>query len=298
MPTLLRALQTLDSHAYLYITSAAVGELDGLKNSANAQVSRSARAVTRQLETLMAARHPGLRGQTVEAARSALRLACLSVAMPWRRDGGASAPTGDERILAAALSLQQGGTRVILLSDDVNLRLRASISGVPSVGAARTPSSVAELLAVAGPALQLPPPPPPQPVRPVREPPLPLAAVALALQCIAAGCSAHWEALYRAEYGDMADVAVGEKAPFDGRACLRLMRKHWSLVFAPAGFPRSAREAGERLEAAAKGVPGQETAREAAGDALLLLSALPEGVPGAEAARAEAQALCDSLGIR
>ena len=91
------------------------------------------------------------RGETVAEWRAALA------------DANAGAPggrgSGDDCILATALRLRAAGSRVLLVTNDANLRLKARVNGLPACTDSGLPATPAALAEVA--AAPTPPPPPP-----------------------------------------------------------------------------------------------------------------------------------------
>ena len=154
LPQLLRAAETLRGHAFAVVPWTAVCELDGLKRSADADVAKLAREAIRGLASSLGAGgdHCFFRGESAAEWRAAVAEADHLV------PGGRG--SGDDRILATALRLRAAGSRVLLVTNDANLRLKALVNGLPACadsGLPTTPAALAEVVAA-------PPPPPPPPL--------------------------------------------------------------------------------------------------------------------------------------
>jgi hypothetical protein len=152
MPQLQRASDALRGHAFAVVPWTAVCELDGLKSSADGGVAKQARDAIKALVAAMGDGPDGFfRGETVAEWRAALA------------DANAGAPggrgSGDDCILATALRLRAAGSRVLLVTNDANLRLKALVNGLPACTDSGLPATPAALAEVA--AAPTPPPPPP-----------------------------------------------------------------------------------------------------------------------------------------
>ena len=154
LPQLLRAAETLRGHAFAVIPWTAVCELDGLKRSADGNVAKLAREAIRGLAAALGGGGDDsfFRGESAAEWRAAVAEADQLV------PGGRG--SGDDRILATAMRLRAAGSRVLLVTNDANLRLKALVNGLPACadsGLPATPAALADVVAA-------PPPPPPPPL--------------------------------------------------------------------------------------------------------------------------------------
>jgi hypothetical protein len=151
MPALHRAAAALAGAAVAVVPWTAVCELDGLKRSPSADVAKLARDANAALSHAFAAAHPFFRGESAAEWRAAAAEADASA------PGGAG--SGDDRILASALRLRRKGSRVLLVTNDTNLRLKALVNGLPACPEHALPDTPAALAAVVDAPPQPAPPP-------------------------------------------------------------------------------------------------------------------------------------------
>jgi hypothetical protein len=244
-------------------------ELDGLKSSPKEDVARLARSVTSGLERLLLNESHLWRGQSPQEER--LAAAEAEQLRPIGGVGGVGVMkvTGDEKVIRTCIVLQKQGTRSVILSDDTNLRVRASVCSVRALPRYTLPSTLTELHelahSIAGeppanaplfPASDAPMPPAPPDTRMLVEPCLPQAStpaalVDAALACLQRGCSGLVEASYRSEFADHYDIAVQDPQPWSGRTCLKLLTRGWKAVF-QTRLPREVLQAATAVEEAVK----------------------------------------------
>lgn len=125
------AIQALSATAHVVIPLAVIEELDKQKSDDNRDISRNAREVSRYLSSLL---DLGDISQGVKVESGA------TVAVPM--DDGKNVGTADERIIATSVwyTKAQASARskkkrkVVLLSNDINVRIRAKASGVSAQG--------------------------------------------------------------------------------------------------------------------------------------------------------------------
>lgn len=122
LPRLAAAVASLRGFAVCHIPWVALTELDGLSKACEARplVARQAREANSSLAALFARGDPCWTGEGAGEGREAAR------------DAGASA-SNDDRLLHTTLRLRSAGVRAALLSNDTNLRVKAAVSGVPSL---------------------------------------------------------------------------------------------------------------------------------------------------------------------
>ncbi len=109
-----------------------IEEVDGFKREMS-ELGRNSRYVARLLDDL---RERGNLGEGVCLENGGmLRIVCGQIETDLRRLGLHVSNRGDNRILSLAIDLQQQGDRdqTIVVSKDVNLRLKADAIGVPAV---------------------------------------------------------------------------------------------------------------------------------------------------------------------
>jgi rRNA-processing protein FCF1 len=264
LPLLQQRASALSGLAFFVAPWTALRELDGLSKSEKQHVSQSARRATHALEALLKSQPAVWRGETGAEARAAA-IHANALAQPG------DLPTGDERILSTALALRDKGRRVALLTNDTNLRVCATVHGMPSIAdCAALPANPQQLQALfegdfvskpsfteeepaameqtheAAPMLSL-----DNVLAESHRAVTSAVELATALDCLSEGCSAFFEKVFREEYGTFWREASGEALPWNGRSILRILRKQWAPTLR-ARLPRAAREAGSAAEGAVK----------------------------------------------
>ncbi|WP_018719410.1 PhoH family protein [Arhodomonas aquaeolei] len=111
----------------LYLPVVVLSELDDAKRGVSEE-ARNVRQVSRFLDTLLADAGPAELAEGLVLAQAAVGAAPAG-RLFFLRDGTES---GDEGILAAALALRErlAGHTVVLVSKDINLRIRATVAGL------------------------------------------------------------------------------------------------------------------------------------------------------------------------
>ncbi|XP_064457506.1 uncharacterized protein LOC135368267 [Ornithodoros turicata] len=118
-----------------------IQELDRIRNNkkeSNKELAATAFQAILYINRLLETKNPKLRGQTIAEAR------IKDSMMP--RDGHV---TNDDHLLCCCLSLHRQGSRVILMTNDTNLRNKAIINGIESYGARIVEKNLKGILAKA-----------------------------------------------------------------------------------------------------------------------------------------------------
>jgi len=115
------------SHLVLPLT--VIEELDGQKNRLD-DVGRAARTAARLLEELRVGNGGDLRSPVAMPGGGDLRIEFNGLKLDMLRERGLAVERNDNRILAAALGQAEHGEDVVLVSNDVNMRLKASAMGL------------------------------------------------------------------------------------------------------------------------------------------------------------------------
>ena len=110
----------------VYIPLICIEELDRFKKDQN-ENGRNARYFSRLVDEL---RQKGSLAKGVELENGGTLIIGLDSKIIPENSGGLDLNTSDNLILAAALKLKEEGKRVILLSKDINLRLKADVFGI------------------------------------------------------------------------------------------------------------------------------------------------------------------------
>lgn len=121
-------------HVVLPLT--VIEELDGQKTRLD-DVGRAARTTARLLEELRVANGGDLRAPVALPGGGTLRIEFNGLKTDLLRSKGLSVERNDNRILAAALGLAEhahaAGGQLLLVSNDINMRLKASAIGIAAV---------------------------------------------------------------------------------------------------------------------------------------------------------------------
>ncbi|KAM7304425.1 uncharacterized protein ISCGN_014325 [Ixodes scapularis] len=112
-----------------------IQELDNIKNRKRDPVWRDAAAAISFIYQALASKNPRVRGQTIAEART------KDDVLP-----GDILNTNDDHLLHCCLSLKEQGSRVVLVSNDLNLRNKALINHIPSWSAQQVESNLRQRL--------------------------------------------------------------------------------------------------------------------------------------------------------
>ncbi|CAN7937085.1 unnamed protein product [Ixodes hexagonus] len=118
-----------------------VQELDNIKNRKRGPVSRDAAAAVSYIYQALASKNPRVRGQTIAEASGGNIGARTKDDLP-----GNILDTNDDHLLHCCLSLKEQGSRVVLVSNDVNLRNKAMINNITTWSASEVESNLRQRL--------------------------------------------------------------------------------------------------------------------------------------------------------
>ncbi|XP_077506723.1 swt1 RNA endoribonuclease isoform X2 [Amblyomma americanum] len=203
----------------VFIPWMAIQELDNIKNKKQDMLSRSAVAAISYIYKALASKNPRLRGQTIAEARS--KDDCLP------KDG---LDISDDHFLHCCLTLQNQGNRVLLVSDDRNLRNKAMINDIEAVSTRQLGARLG------GPRLgrqrTLPSAPPPDQLPTTTKPPVQTyldekAAKTEACDILKKSLSLVLENELESAFGDLWPRVVFIPPPWNEQTALECILKHW-----------------------------------------------------------------------